>query len=610
MLKLTSPFIKENYFKIAYSLSVIIIILLLLIYFRCGLYILIKSLFYFIPLLILIATILIYKLRFFNLPLSHREYLSFLSNFFTINSLHITLFNFMLVILSFIVLPLTLRRNLVYLGLVSTSGTLLLSQILLAKSINKYCYFLQIGLIHLSLTWGVTLKYPFFFGYGDILSHLSKIESLSLNGTSGLGIVYQNFPFYHEFLAAGHIILGGGLITDYFLILGILSLLYFFLSYLIFNEIFNERRMAFIFTWFFLFNRVIIFESRYLITRNMALIFILCIIFLLLKRNKENLLHITTLVFVFSIALVLTHHITTLFFIILLWAIILIRAIEMRQIKFQFFEKYTVVLTIGTVLYLLLFGGQFTQIFSRKANQSIQALFSRMGGDTVIGSAMPASSINAIKSLVGSIDLMVVLFFSALGCLYILSKFGTENSDRKVFFILGILSLAFVIPNPILEYFKMDLLLYRAKAITSIFWILPFSIGFISYFKNILSGKKFCLRQFGIFIAIFLICFTAVANIETASDVTEIIESSHAERRYFTSSELNSFHFIRSNTLPEPKDFVSDHFSERYWHHFGGYNSSGKSYYLIREVYENELPSKDYDELSKIFESDVFIYFE
>jgi len=611
MWRMLSDAFKKNYKKIIGLLIFLTPISILLIYIKLGLLISIKSLFYFIPTIIFLIIILKYKNNFFDALSTSLKDLVSIPNIFSKNLHQIFLLNLLIIILSFSILIRYPTRNLLYLLLVSLSGTLLFSQVVFTEQIRPLYFFTQAIPISLGLTWGVTMKYPLFFGYSDIIPHISFVSTVIQKGISALPKnLYQYFPLYHTFLAMGKIILGLPLKISYFLLLGLIPICFLFLPYLISIKIIKDQKMSLIICLFFLFNREVIFGSRYLVTRNLAVIFMLYILYLIIRKGVGKASpKFTMVILIFTFSLIFTHHITTLFFVIILVIIILINVL-LKNSGAKILKKYLLFLIAISSAYLLFVSQEFTLRLYHAFKESLHDLFSKQIFQMAGGTSENSSTIMmALRSILGNLDYMVIIFFSLFGILFILFKRQAINKNVKIFLTLGVFSLPFVIPNPILLQLNADFLLYRIPMVTIIFWIFLPVIGFLIFFHTVhLTNRNL---SFLLHLAVFyLICFTAVANANTASDVPEISKISNSERIYFNASELSCLKFLNSLSSANFYNLISDRYCKCYAFSFFKSVSHEKEqqYFLIRPGFDDELPSIDYNESNKIYDTGVLIY--
>lgn len=561
--------VKKHFNKIICALILLTISLLLFVYIKLGDLVFIKSLLYFFPILTFLLITLKYGKVFFNITSSSLKNLLVIPDI-PLKRLHqIILFNLLIIILSFLSLVYYPTRTLLYIVLVSLSGTILFVQVLFTKHLRSLYFFSQTVLISLGLTWGVTLKYPLFFGSSDIIPHLSFTSTVIQQGISGLPVDgYRYFPLYHTLLAVGKVISGLSLQTSYFMILGLVSICFLFLSYLIFNQITKEKKISFIFCLFFLFSREIISASRYLVTRNVAVILTLFILYLVLKRDDKNRYYVfTSLILLFSLSLIITHHLTTLLFLLVLIALLLIKTLIKNQKNIFHFKNYIVLLGVSFVAYWVYVAGEFTRHLSLTFKESMLALLTTQSTD--IGEKIAVSILtftDSIKSLIGNIDQMIIIFLSLFGVLFLIIHWTQTNKYVKVFLILGVLSMPLVIPNPLLWRFDADFLLYRIPMITIIFWIILPITGFLVFLKLIIFNKNNKKIQSIILCGVmfFILCFTAVANVNTAGDVPAISNITQGKPNYFNTSDLFYLNFCNFSLPNKSSYIITDRFSRCY----------------------------------------------
>ncbi len=543
ILKLVA-LIKKHLRKTICAIFFISTILLVYIYINQGVLVSIKSLLYFLPLLVFLLLFLIFKNNFLDSFYTPLKNLIIIPNIVSKRLHQIIMFNLFLITLGFLSLAYYPTRNLLYLIIVSLNGTILFVQVLLTKNLKPSYFFLQAILISLGLTWGVTLKYPLYYGYTDILPHLSFISTIAEQGVINITGIYENFPLYHTFLATAKILMGSSIQASYFIILGFISVCFLLLPYIIFFQITKNIKLSLTISLLFLFSSVVIFESRYLVTRNFAVILTLFILYLLLKQiNNSKKIIFKTLILIFSLNLILMHHITSLFFLIILIGLLIIKNVTNTRFSFQ---NYFLIFGTGVVYYWLYVARKFAYDLAISFKESLIFLLSFE--TSIVTEEITRTSLTiteSFKSLIGINNQMILIFFSLFGLLFLLYQWKEMNKYIKTFSIFGILTFPFLIANPFIDVFSMSFLLYRIPMITHIFWVIIFLFGFLIFLKTIISmKKKGKIKLISICgITFFIICFTAVANSHTASDVKDISNIIHGEPKYFTTEDLSSFRF-------------------------------------------------------------------
>ena len=192
-----------------------------------------KSLIYVIP-VILAALILISRSK-----TDSRFILIYINR---LSFTHLVLITILLYIVSIIILISSPTRSWAYFIVIAIISGLIFTQTLCKRSVSTdYLIIFEIILLSLNLIWGVSIKYPLYFGDTDVFLHLHYIETVVQTGhITSIGLDYKYFPLFHIFNAMGVDITGLSLKSSMFIFSGVLWQAGILFAYLVFKKLSNS----------------------------------------------------------------------------------------------------------------------------------------------------------------------------------------------------------------------------------------------------------------------------------------------------------------------------------------------------------------------------------
>lgn len=413
---------------------------------------------------------------------------------------------------------------------------------------------IEIFLVLLNQIWGVTLKYPLFFGYTDIFFHMDWVDSIVNTGfvTESFGF-YQFFPLYHVFAAEGILISNFELKNGFYIILGIAYLSSGLFAYLFFQIITKNFRISLFCLLIFSYSKDVIFHGMYMVTRSMAFIFMIVIIYLLL-RKKEMVFKFILLIFTASI--ILTHQITLVYM-----TMILITILVINRCIYAYNEEKRLSLNFISLLIVAFLSYWFfvAYDFSTMAFRSFET---KIDNDTVISEVLPPE--NILIFLQTHTEFILFIFFVLIGIATLL-KANTIDKDLVFISFLSFFFLPFYISGIItlIPQLKAGLLSYRLPLMTIIFLIIPLVYGILIFYK--LLSQNFKTKRMPITIILILVTtysFFSIANPMTSADNNIFASNFNANTPYFTENEMAAFSFVKNKTLKS--ELYSDYQTSRY----------------------------------------------
>jgi len=417
----------------------------------------------------------------------------------------------------------------------------------------------EISCVMANLIFGLQLKYPFYFGFTDIIPHLYASKITLLSGhiiPEDLSYGYAWFPLYHIFIAAGSDLLGIDVRIAFILLTSLAFIVLTWVLYLLFNQITKNNQTSLLICLFFSTTPVVILYSTYVVTRVMAFFGFMFFLFLAHKQiqtSKWRSFYVLTILF--SLYLILVHQVSILQILVILILFLMLEviindyfAIKTRIIAF-------IIVTFSS--YWLFTSFFFTSIIVETAESTTISGLSRLRSTVQLG--------NEYSFLIDNVSTAIIIFFVILGAGYIFWAYKSKYPSVLGLFALIMCPLFF--PNPLLaSNFAMVILrLDRFQLLISPFFAFVIAIGLL-FTLNTFHQNKYT-RKIAIVICLLIfsyLCFSAL----TASNASDSKDLSSENRAYFSESEMNAFNFI-PQFVEYNATISSDRFASRIFdHHF------------------------------------------
>lgn len=431
------------------------------------------------------------------------------------------------------------NRTLFNVFIISLMGLILLIQIF-QQNINLNLFFIQLFIIQLILAYSVTLKYPFYFGYGDIVPHIRWIELLEYSQPINeywLGS-YAFFPLYHIFFAISSYLGGIPVKSTIFIVSGLLFPFISILGYIISYRITKNIRFSLLFTLFFAFNREIIFHSNYFITRAFAFIFILFILYIIFSKTQ---ICFRILLIIFTLALIITHQTTIIHFLFILLVLSFCLWI-FNKTEYKL-NNYMILLLIGFLSYWFYLATRFfIRIITKLASETD---FIKNTSYNVITKYSESILHPELIFLLNRIDLMILIFLIfLLLSIYFIKKELFYNYNFMI--LSGAILSLFYFPSPLLLLAQSThiFLLYRLPLLVSVFITFISALGFAILLKLI---NPITTKIIICCIIFLLFTFFSISNEQNGVDIPEIAKIFDHAKNYYGSSDMSSYYFIDSH---------------------------------------------------------------
>jgi len=480
----------------------------------------------------------------------------------------------LLYIISIIILLTIPYRPWYYFVIISILNIIIFIQIM-SKRINPAGIIFEIVLVSVNMIYGVTLKYPLFFGGTDIFNHLFYAKVIFLSGhiiPRDLDPVYADFPLFHILIAEGTNIIGLEIKNTFFIITAISFIITIPLIYYISNHIIKDTQISLSACILYSSSSEAVYYGQYMVSRVMAFIGFILLVYLIFKKYNPIIFKILSqLVIVF---LILVHQVSNFQFIAVLFTIYVLEWIinDEKKIKLNSILLYLV----SFLAYLFFIAYNFTEIVISTRTKSTD--FEKI---IIKESIRPE---NVWIFLETHIHVSIFLFFALIGIGYFLWK--GKPKYALVYILFALVNLIVYIPNPLqtlwqtMTLFRFD----RFALIVSPFMALAMGCG-VYVFYNYLQ-KINISRNISLLLLCFLIggySFTSIIDGENASD-SYIWDNSSS--REFNNVDLSTFNYIETFALNGSSIF-SDYFVWRYFdaaRNFSGSTNINIKYYDSRLI--------------------------
>ncbi|MCD4807505.1 MAG: hypothetical protein K8R13_08070, partial [Methanococcoides sp.] len=222
---------------------------------------------------------------------------------------------------SILILLLIPFRPWYYFVLILILYSLIFTQIF-SRDANALMILSEIILLMASVICGMTLKYPLYFGWTDILPHLFFAKITYLSGHTlpmDYFLEYANFPLYHILIAESSYLLGLDLKNTLFLIAIPLYVILIVFIYKLFNLTTRNSQMSLLTCLIYSVTSVVILYGAYAITRTIAYVGFIIMIYLTYKGHSEkNEAVYRSLAIFLSIFIILAHQVSIIQMVILM----------------------------------------------------------------------------------------------------------------------------------------------------------------------------------------------------------------------------------------------------------------------------------------------------
>jgi len=466
----------------------------------------------------------------------------------------ILLISFILIfILSVVSLYLTPTRPGYYFVLITILFSIIFLQIF-GDQVNPKILLFEISCALGNIIFGLTLKYPLFFGFTDIIPHLYYTKITMLSGhiiPADLDPSYAYFPLYHIFLAAGSDILGTNLQFSFFILTSLTFIAVIWFVYLLFYQVTKNDQTSLLICLVFSTTPIVIIYSTYVVTRVFAFIGFIFLLFLAYKHIRTSKQQIfSTLILITTIFIILVHQVSILQIVPLLIFLIVLELIVGDYYAMRTKLIAFIILTFSA--YWIFIAFDFTNSIVMTVESINTPEVSQLRSQVQTG--------NEFIFLENNISTAIIIFFIFLGIGYVCWAY--KSKYLSVFGLLALLLTPFYFPSPITasRVAMITLRTDRFVLLISPFFACAFAIGLLVLLHRMYDNKisRNVALLLGIIIFSYL-CYSALTG-NNASDSPDI--SQNQSRVYFTTAELSSFNFI-SGSAEYGTSVSSDQYASR-----------------------------------------------
>lgn len=485
-------------------------------------------------------------------------------------------------------------RPIIYFLIITSLYTIIFLQIF-NKSLNSKLIIFQNVLLFINILFGMTIKYPLYFGGTDPIAHLNMAQGVTVTGgISHLGLNYANFPLYHIFLGQSSLISGLDIISTKSLFTGIVFSFGIILVYGITKKIFNNERLGLLGMLLFSSLTVVISNGMYMVTRTMAFLGFLFLIYYSMKFHSERQLSYYLIFTLVTLFIILVHQVSVYQFLVLLLILYGIGYLYNNQI----FTSNDLILFISiTVTYWVFIAYRFT-------SHVLINILLKPGRTTEL--ALPDIALYDITNyLIMHIRTSIFILLFLIGISLIL--YYTNNTKIKVIALFSFIISIFYIPSPIDAIdIGRSLNVGRYSLFVSPFMGIGLAIGFyllVNWISNLENFNSFIPSKTQL-ASIILVTIFVFSSITTPGLVTDTNIWDHNPTRYFGESDLATFEFV-DERVEENSTILSDHFVFRFFR-LGGHNITNTE--MTRAKQFNRARISNVSALSNLTEGTYVIY--
>lgn len=411
----------------------------------------------------------------------------------------------------------------------------------------------EIVLAMACLIYESTLKYPYYFGWTDIIPHVFMSTVTYLSGHAippDLSIGYAYFPLYHIWIAMSSYVLAIDIKPTLFLIACPVYVMVTIFLYYLFKRAAKNVQISLLACLLYSIDPTVTFYGAYMITRAAAYIGFAILLYTLISNSGGNLykksMSLRALALLVTVYILLVHQVSTPQILLLL---LLLLGCEW----FVGSQKHLTNSFLG--FEIVLFLAYWFYIAFDFIGYAAKGRFRPIVFDTFV-IREPMQSFSPLEFLFSNIDILIFLFFAILGIGYIFWK--QKPSYSSVFGLFALLTIGLYVPTPIHAIWQTMTLFRFDRFMLLISPFMAFVMGWGLYSLSKYLQKMVSVKTAGsiIFLLFVVYCCGAVGII-TGEDLS-------ASRVSFTSEELDGFDHIYSY-VPYGSTILSDRYTSRYF---------------------------------------------
>lgn len=461
-----------------------------------------------------------------------------------------------LYVFSILVITISSYRPWYYFVIISIIDILIFIQIF-SKDVRPGIILLEIIFILINLTYGVTLKYPFYFGWTDIIGHLFMSDVTYLSGhivPIDLSIYYTYFPLYHILITESSYLLGIDLKTSLFIILGFIFAVHIIFIYYLFDITVHNKQLSLLTCLLLSISYNVVFYGAYMVTRTMAYLGFIIMLYLIYKgygdRNSEI---YKVLTIFFAIFIILVHQVSVVQIIIIMFILLLCERFVNNKIYLK--KEFFILINVMFLAYWFFEAYLFVNnvIYSHTRPNDFN--------DAIIKPTVVPG--NEWSFLVTHIDSSLFVFFAIIGIGYIFWK--QKQGYACVFSLFVLTTIILYIPNPIqtlwqtMELFRFD----RFELLLNPFMVFIMAAGINTFYDYLL--RQISIKKSNTIMILLFAIFAFTSVISTASDSKEMkFGLKISDPVYFDNGELEGFNYVFDH-IPFGSTLYSDYYTSRFF---------------------------------------------
>lgn len=423
-----------------------------------------------------------------------------------------------------------------------------------SKKVNSNMILLEIIFMMANLIYGVTLKYPLYFGGTDLLTHMFLSKVVFLSGhiiPEDLYISYFYFPLYHIFISESAYLLNLDIQKSLFISTVPIYIFLIVFIYYTFRNFVIEKRIILLTCLLFSVTYIIMYSGFAMITRTMAFAGYIILLYCIFKKKvTKNSTAYVVISFIIVLFILLVHQVSLLIIIALLF-ILYVSEYAINSSK-HISKNHLLLINVLLLSYWFYVAYLFTQQIIEQRKHSIYY------EEIIIQSTI--KSTNQWIYCLDHIDTSVFIFFSLIGIGYTL--WNKKRNYFQVFSLFSLLSLILYVPNPIhMVWQAMDLFEFdRFMLFVVPFMALVMSSGII-IFHEFLSKQN--MKKLSFLIIILLFSTFVLTSLLSSGPISHnpLHEST---KKYFSNDELLGFDYVFSH-VPFGSNLYSDYYTSRYF---------------------------------------------
>jgi len=469
-------------------------------------------------------------------------------------ALYSVLFTFSVLAIAF-----TQYRPLVYFVAITLIATVIFLQ-LFSEKISPTVILLEIVLLSLNMIFGVTLKYPLYFGGTDILGHLFFAEVTYLSGhviPSDLDLSYTYFPLFHIFISEAAQVTGLTLSKVYFVVTGLSYTIIIPILYTMFEKILKNKRLSLFICLLYATTSIVIYYGPYMVTRVMAFVGFVMLLYLFYSREhyrgRGHSMSYSVILTLVALFLTLVHQVS----------FPQILALLLLLLFFEYFTGVRACLKIRELLLIsVLFMGYWLYAawsFTEEVIKSHTA--PKYFEEVVIKSSIQPE--NVAYFLQNNIDVAIFLFFALIGIGVVLKY--QKKSYVATLALFSLTSLALYVPNPIQTMWQTMTLFRFDRFMLLLSPFMAFIMGYGVYVTLRYPFKKKSNTYLTLIVTLALIgifTLSSATNSLNAPDCADLRQEEST--RFFQETDLMIFDFVE-NYVPNGGAIYSDYFVASYF---------------------------------------------